>query len=161
EKNIPMSNLIIQALKKYMKDIDNSIITLVIKKNEESNMLSEYKKIKFKGKEITTTNNIYNDDKTPKCACLIPKLDVKDNSELIHQYTFYKTEKGKLLVYIRKIHMMIVYNFNGTQFDIVEEECDYKVFNDIKEAMKVFYDIPQEYIDDLIFEVAETEVLDI
>lgn len=161
EKKISMSNLIIESLKKYMKEIDNSIITLVIKKSEDLDILSEYKKIEFKGKEITITNNIQNNDKTPKCACLIPNIEVTNNSKLAHQYTFYKTEKGKLLVYIKKIHIMTIYDFTDTHFDVIEEECDYKVFNDIKETMEVFYDIPQEYIDDLILEVAETEVLDI
>ncbi|WP_085828996.1 hypothetical protein [Clostridium massiliodielmoense] len=161
--DMAMSNMIIKSLKKYMQTIDSSLITLVIKRNEVNNELCEYKKIQFKGKKITETELIVNDSETPKCVCIIPKISMNEDHQLTHKYTFYKTCKDKLLVYINKIHLQIEYDYNGFEInnEVIEEECEYRVFNDIREIVKVFNDVPNKYIDKLIMEVAKTEFLDI
>lgn len=158
DNNMPMSGVIIQALKKYMEDANNSDIILVVKKNEESVLLNEYKKIKFKGKKIVSTGLLYT-DKCPSFVKLRPKFEMYANDNLAHEYIFYKTEKGMLLAYIRKLHVR--FTPYSTDTSIIEEECMYEIFKSIEDAVSKLNDIPNECIDELILEMADTEELDI
>ena len=156
--SIPISNLVFEALEKYMIDRKSEEIILIIKKGPAS----EFKKIKFRGKKISSTEFLM--DKVAVNTKSTKKF--KKNHRKAHQYIFYRTNKNNLLVYLKKFHLKYGWDndfkiINYDEIDILEETTEYKVYNDIEELLDDIEDIPVSCIDKIILEMGQIDVLDV
>lgn len=170
--DMSFSELFISKIPDVIKAIDNAEreeqkFTLPIKEKSKDIAIPNLKQIQFAGEKITSTPFILPTKESP----FYPSVPVHLGTAFCHMYTFYKTKKKKILVYIELLH--IEYNNynpdyplnhpNDLDFNILDQEYKYKIYDytDFNSMILDLHDIPPSCIDDLIQAFAETEVLDI
>lgn len=167
--DMSLSTLVVQAVDKFISRISKNAgeVSLMLRTYSDHSVIPKIKYIKFNGERIAQSNYLSDSDKIvlDKNGSLTkPEYVVCDLFNYIqpedyvgHQYTIYKTQKGKYLVYTDREHS----RYFGEDEQILRRECYYDIYDDLKSLVGDLSDLDFETIDELAKHECTTEYLDI
>lgn len=169
EKDISMSMLILKGISMFIEANENksNTITLTIKQYEDNSIIPIMKQIKFVGEKLGESGYIPDNYIARECiegncdlgevVCDLDNYEISDH--VAHYYMIYKTQKGKLLVYIDREHTNGYYE-NGL-YEIKKQTFSYKIYNTLEEMVQDIKDIPSNTIEEIVKHDIVEEFLDI
>ena len=166
--DISLSVLIGKSLEYYINsnEPNDKDIYLTIKTYSENPKIPTIKQIKFIGEEISQSeiindkvSNEYYSKYEVSNEVVFDENNYTVHDYVGHAYTIYKTQKGKLLVYISRSHERP--DDNSGEYIIIKEENSYKLYDNVSDMVEGIEDMPNNVIEDVVKFNSEIEVLDI